>query len=84
MAKLNYDYIEQSVVPDEVAIQQMLILRDIDVQSLKKSRQTFETAVANGLYAQVKPIAKKSEVVKRLSGLAMLSNDSVESAVKDA
>lgn len=84
MAKLNYDYIEQSVVPDEVAIQQMLILRDIDVQSLKKSRQTFETAVANGLYAQVKPIAKKSEVVKQLSGLAMLSNDSVESAVKDA
>lgn len=78
MATMIYQYVDQNIANKEYTISQILILRDENIDSLKKSKQIFESAVANGLYASATLVVNKSEITELLAPLALLSKRGVQ------
>lgn len=77
MSSLIYNYIDEQM-GSETQLFQSLILRDVDVESLKKSRQIFEGSCMNGMYAAVMPVTSSAEIARRLRALTLISNTGME------
>lgn len=78
MSTINYNYIDQNMGKDETQLFQYLILRDVDLQSLKKSRQQFENSATAGMYAMVTLVTDTYEIARRLSDVTLLSTKGLE------
>lgn len=72
MSDLTGEYIHK-YVNNEFTINEYVILRDIDMQSLQKSVIKFEDAARAGVYAKVKRIMTRKELIYAIGSLAMLS-----------
>lgn len=82
MAAINYEYIDTYMRDKEYVVEQILLIRDRDFKSLKKTINTFETAVHSGLYASAEMITDINEIVEKLGTLTMLSKKGIAQNVK--
>lgn len=78
MAAINYKYLSEKIENTDMSIYQILILCDSTVDNLIKSKDTFESAAINGMYAKCKHIASKKLIVSKLSEMTSLSKKGVE------
>lgn len=66
----------------DTSIKQILIIKDIDIKTLKQSQEIFERAVSNeGLYANAMWLSDKKSLTKYLQSVVLLSEKGVEEFV---
>lgn len=82
MADLTGEYIHK-YINYEFTIAEHVIVRDIDIESLKKSVQKFEDAARAGVYAKIERITSRKELVYAVGSLAMLSKGGLIKHAKD-
>ncbi|WP_156801801.1 hypothetical protein [Corynebacterium mastitidis] len=74
MSEILFNDIDENIGQRQSQIFQTLIIRDSSIEGLKKTRNSFVTACANGTYASAVPLTDNGKIIRRLSGAAMLSD----------
>ncbi len=78
------EHVKRNFENKDTSIKQVLIIKDVDIRSLKQSQEIFERAVNNeGLYANAMWLNSKESLCKYLSSIALLSKKGVDNFVKE-
>lgn len=82
MANILSDYIKDNISKQEYMIEQNIIVRDVDLPTLKKTLVNFENAVNSGLYSYAIKL-RTNEIVSILEPLTMISKKGVKKFVEE-
>lgn len=78
MINLTREHITNNLARREYTLSQTLIIRDIDIEALNRSQETFAASVSNGLYSYARRISTAKELAERLGPLTLMSQKGIE------
>lgn len=73
MSNTMYRYIDDNMAQNDTQLFQTLILREGDIQALKKARELLYSSTREGIYANLTPVSDPGEIARRLSPMTLLS-----------
>lgn len=77
LAKMDYDHTKNNVHLKNPDIRQLIIVKDMDKNELRKSAQQFENSVGQGMLAYAERIDSRRGVLKALSGIGLVDPEDV-------
>ena len=76
MSQLQMQYVDEQI-SQEYTVRQVIMIRDEDLMSLKRTLENFEQSVNMGMFASVQRIKTDKELVKLLAPLTALAKGEV-------